>query len=232
MRGGPRHLAVLVVALVVVALRGHVVRGVHGLAVRGAVVGLAAMRHVRGEDEKLACRGALATVLARVPQARGLLTGFQLDRRPLLLCHPLVGDAVGLGVDGHVHLVAGVDHLEPAVGHVGRVHAQQNRQVLDVLDVLVRDGVNVRREAAAAGQLVVDLFLEEMHGLAGQRLEEAEELGAAQEAVEARVAVRKVFCAAEHALALGVYFLEMPVSNRDDCTAFCGMSLFFVPRRA
>ena len=84
------------------------------------------------------------------------------------------------------------DDFEAAVRHVGRVDGEQDGQVLDVLDVRVGGAVDVGREAARAGELVVDLLLEEGHGLAGELGEGADEEGAAEEAVETGVGVCEV----------------------------------------
>lgn len=57
--------------------------------------------------------------------------------------------------------------------------------MLDVLDVRVGRGVDVGCESPAAGELEVDLLLEEQNGLAGELREEVEQLRPAQERVEA-----------------------------------------------
>ena len=63
------------------------------------------------------------------------------------------------------------------------------------------------REAAAAGELVVDLFFEEEHGFAGEAVEDAEDPGALQEGVEAGVVGGEILGPAEDAGAGGINFL-------------------------
>ena len=65
------------------------------------------------------------------------------------------------------------------------------------------------REAAAAGELVVDLFFEEEHGFAGEAVEDAEDPRAPEEGVETGVVGGEIFGPAEDAGAGGINFLRL-----------------------
>ena len=187
MRRRPLLGAVRIIVVVQIPLALTVVRRVDGLAVLAARIGAAAMRQVAAEDEQLARR--------------------QLDGPPALLRHPLRLDAVVGRGDRDGHGVAAVDDLEAAVAHSGRVDGEQDRQVLDLLDVRIGGRVDVRGEAAAAGEFVVDLLFEQAHGLLRELVQDADDFGPAQKGAEAGVGVCKVLGAAEDALAAGVDFL-------------------------
>jgi predicted phosphodiesterase len=83
-------------------------------------------------------------------------TGFELDRNPGLLLYPSSVQAVVGLVNGDVHRVAPFDDLETAIGHVGGVDGNEDREVLDILHVSVRGAIDVRGETSRAGELVVD----------------------------------------------------------------------------
>lgn len=136
-----------------------------------------------------------------------MLTGFQLDGSPLLRSSPLIGDAVGLGIDRNRHVVACINNLKATVGHVGGINAQKNGQVLDIFDMVVGHSIDVRGKATATGELVVDLFLEEAHGLARELLQKTKEFVTTKKVVEAGVAIDKVFGSTENAVAFGIHFL-------------------------
>ena len=161
-----------------------VVRRVDGLTVLAARVGPATVRQVAAKDKQLARR--------------------QLDGSPALLRHPLGLDAVVGRGDWNVHGVAAIHNLEAAVAHIGRVDGEQDRQVLDVLDVRVGGRIDVRGEAAAASEFVVDLLFEQAHGLLRKLVQDADNFGPAEEGAEAGVRVCKVLGAAEDALAAGI----------------------------
>ena len=88
---------------------------------------------------------------------------------------PVGFDAVVALVDGDVHTVASRNNFEGAVKHGAGVDGEENGEVFDVFDVGVGDGVDVGGEAAAAGELVVDFFFEEEHGLGGEAIQDAED---------------------------------------------------------
>ena len=92
----------------------------------------------------------------------------QLARRPRRAGDPSRLDAIVARVDGDLHLVAAGDDFEAAVAHGGGVDGEEDGEVVDLLDVRVGGGVDVGREAAAAGELVVDLFFEQEHGFRGE----------------------------------------------------------------
>lgn len=146
MRRRPLLLAVLVILTVHVALARQVIRGVNSLAVIRAVVRPATVSQVRRENKKLAYIPPFSNQVAASADF-SIHTCFQLDRNPLLRINPVSLDAVRLAIDGNGHLVAAVDDFQAPIRHVGWVDAEENSQVLDVLDLRVCHGVNVRREA-------------------------------------------------------------------------------------
>lgn len=104
--------------------------------------------------------------------------------------------------------MAPVHDFKPSVRTIGIVDGEEDGQVLDVFDVGVGRGVDVRGEASAPGEFVIDLLFEEEHGPDGELREDAEEFGTAEDGVEARVAVCEVLGAAEDSCVVGVDFLR------------------------
>lgn len=62
-------------------------------------------------------------------------------------------------------------------------------------------------QLTATSELVVDLFLEEVHWLAGQFVQKTEQLFPTEQTVQTRVIVDKVFGAAENTLAGRIHLL-------------------------
>ena len=91
------------------------------------------------------------------------------------MCDPVGFDAVVARVDGDVRFVAAGDDFESAVKHGAGVDGEEDGEVFDLFDVGVGGGVDVGGEAAAAGELVVDFFFEEEHGLGGEAVQDAED---------------------------------------------------------
>jgi len=76
--------------------------------------------------------------------------------------------------------------------------------VFDILDMRVRRRIDVRSKTTRACEFVVDLLFEQTHWLLRELVQDAGDLGSAEEGIEARVRVREVLGAAEDALAHGV----------------------------
>jgi hypothetical protein len=94
---------------------------------------------------------------------------------PLVLIGPPLANSSALSkVDGH--LVGSGDNLEAAICEAGGVNGNVCRNVFNAvlgdltIDVVVGGGIEVRSEAVAAGELVVDLVLEEEHFLTGEAM--------------------------------------------------------------
>jgi hypothetical protein len=233
MRSGPLLLTVSVVLLVEVSLAGQVVRRVEVLAVSVAGVWPAAVGEVGAEDEEVSF--ATPNELMQSVPALGTalsvgLTGFELHRPPLVRIDPSGLDAVRRGIDRHIHLVTPIDDLQSTILHVGLVHGEQDGEVLHVLDVRIRRRIDVRSKATLQWnvvsitslhlkigivlttpcQLVVDLLLEQAHGLARELLEQPKKLLPPKEVIEAVVAVGVVLSPAKNMLAFSVDLLMQP----------------------
>lgn len=103
------------------------------------------------------------------------LARLQFTWRPSRIRDPFRLDAIVLFVDWDVHLVASANDFEAAVLHACGIDGEKDGEVLDFLDVSVRGGVDVGREATTTGELVVDLFFEEEHGFGGEAVEYGED---------------------------------------------------------
>ena len=155
MRRRPLPRPVPIILLAQVTLRLAIICRVNRPPGLGTPVRSAPVSEITTKDEQLA-----RVQLTRCPRRAG-------DPRRL--------DAIVAWVDGDVDPVAARDNFEAAVAHVGGIDGEEDGEVVDLLDVRVGGGVDVGREAAAAGELVVDLFFEEEHGFGGETVQDAED---------------------------------------------------------
>ena len=113
--------------------------------------------------------------MSEVTVKREQLARLQLTRRPSRSFDPFGLDTIVLSADRNVHLVAAADDFETAILHGGGVDGEEDGEVFYLPNVRVGGWVDVGREAAAAGELVIDLFFEEEHGFTGEAVEDAED---------------------------------------------------------